>query len=552
MSQKSIGFQLTGELGALSTVSGQQEQPLFYEIQVFPNDSFVTAKVMSETGHLTKSIAVELPLSLREKNYKKVFTHLFQMNLKPSVLLHGHERLGNRQLLVELDGGHSSAHVMILIQGCSNEMEYRVLLDPLKMGYSCSQIWDEEAESYTEASLKMEGIEQLDEACIHKTLLHLNVHNHEVKIEGRTIFLTFSPSKSPVRRIEQSKQLQQQDDEETLVFHSFNEEVATSGAALESLKNVLHRFHAMHFLLEMKRARGEEAAGSLLRIDPLQWDQLPSMIAILTNAIQEYVNEGSDLLLISQQLELLIHLLLAMAVQGVDQNDQIVYEEAYAAISFFSEKSHPLNRYFIFDYLGQFGKQALTLVPDATFRTKVQGCFWSVLIRLVAEIVDHDWVQEPWHLALRLNDRAKIKELSFLARGKKEWLVDLCAIQRVVWEPSAQVLLNFTESIQSHVQVMQSAMDLHNPYFVYGLAALLWRVVHGLEFNELDQTVQQIAFKLLKMISLNNVDGDPAQPFNLGDEQLRHQLLNTMELFLGSWDNRIRTKVFVKKSFNFL
>ncbi|MFI5342606.1 MAG: hypothetical protein ACHQUC_00115 [Chlamydiales bacterium] len=568
MSQKSIGFQLTGELGALSRVSGQQEQPLFYEIQIFPGESFVTAKVMSEGGNITKPIAVELPLSMRERSYKKVFTRLFQTNVKPSIFLHGHEKLGNRKLHVELDGSseHSSAHVMILIQGSCREIEYRILLDPLEIGCSRSHIWDKETERYTEASFKLKGIEQLDEKCIHKILLHLNVHNHEVKIEGRTISLTlvaslrqllhsFSSSKSPISRIEQSKQVQQQDDKETLVFHSFNEEVATSCVALESLKNVLYRFHAMHFQFEMKRARGEKLADSLLCIDPLQWDQLPRMVTVLTNAIQEYANEESDLWLISQQLELLIYLLYAMTVQGIDQHDQIAYEKAYVAISFFSEKSHPLNRYFIIDYLGQFGKQALRLVPDAAFQTKAQGSFWSLLIRLVTEVVDNDWVGEPWQLVSRLNERAEIEELSFLAMGKKGWLVNLCAIQRIVWDHSVQVFLNFIEFIQSNLQVLLSEIDLNHPYFVYGLAALLWRVVNGLEFNELDQTVKQTAVKLLKMISLNNVDGDPSRPFNLGCEQLRHQLLNTMEVFLGCWDNRLRTKILVRNlptSYKFL
>lgn len=327
-------------------------------------------------------------------------------------------------------------------------------------------------------------------------------------------------------------------------FQVLDDSFAVNCVVLESLKNTLDRFQVMHMQMEMKRARGEESVYSILRIDPLQWDQLPKMVALLTEALQEAVYKESDLWLICQQLELLIALLQAMAVQGVDQVDIFPYEEAYTTLLYFTEAYHPLHRYFIIDYLSQLGRHALFLVPDPVFRTPAKGCSLSLLNREVAAVLHEDQKKEPWSLVSSFINKGEIGDLCSEGR----WLADLSAVQRMVWDPSPQIFLNFVEAIQNNLQAVLQEMDLRNPYFVYGMAAYLWKVVNWKEFQEVDTIVQQNATMLLKMISLNNANEDRTLPFNLGSEDLRQELLNTMEAFLGCWDKRIRTKFFVKRS----
>ena len=628
---KMIGFQLSGNIATASKSSEELklDEDQTFEIQIFPGKA-PSATITNIRWGEPKSIALELPNEMKESNYEKIYTLLFQSDLKLIVTDHGYEKLGNRKLLVKF--GNSSTQsflkVTILVQGNSNGTEYKINIDPYDINRTMGEIQEQRSKDYKKANIELGEIKDLKDRDIKKILLKLKANNFQVNINGDSIFISLGQSllqflsKPPSCKAARSKNTQTADKQDSFFnfvdeinlnqtieylshtdqeanyilremgklfvnkqnpsdeylkevsklldqlyasesFHIFNAMICTldedsvnDPEVLEVINKTLDRFHMINLQRKIKKARGDDIHYSNSLLDTLKPEYYVKMLAALTKSLKVTGRQESKLLLVCQQLEATIGLLNVMVLKEIRNEDRKIYKEAYDVVAAFAENTHVLNKYFVIDYLARYGKHAFSIVQDnQSDAGRLVECSLT-LFKGLATINDEHSLRKPWQIVTKLfENKDAAKEIfskipdkwKFWGREENRWFPNLLAVQKMLLDQSPLIFLSFVESVENDFRNIQKEMDLQNAYFVFGFAELLWKVANFAEFDEVDHKIKIKAAELLKLIYLNNENDDRNLPFNIGKEQFRKVLIDTIEAGFGkNWGSRARSRFFIK------
>lgn len=194
---KTIGFRLSGKLAFLSPASDQLilDQNYIYEICITPGKD-PQGNITHVGREETKSIPVDLPEQIREANYEKIYHLLFQNTLKLIVLSDGHEKMGNRKLLVRFAilSSQSPVNSTLLIEGTFEKTEYKFTLDPYYLTHSEGEIQDKMSKDYTKKPVNLKEIIAMKEEMIRQVLPKLKPNHLKVIIHGDHIVVSQSQS----------------------------------------------------------------------------------------------------------------------------------------------------------------------------------------------------------------------------------------------------------------------------------------------------------------------------------------------------------------------
>ncbi len=337
---------------------------------------------------------------------------------------------------------------------------------------------------------------------------------------------------------------------------TLDENAVNVSEVLEVINKTLDRFNMINFQREIKKNRGNDSHHSSSLLDTLAPQHYERMLITLTKSLKANGAQESKLSLVCQQLEAIIGLLNVMVLKEISHGDKKIYKEAYEVIASFAKHTHALNKYFIVDYLASYGKHAFSIIQDnQSDPGRLVECSLT-LFQGLATIVDEHSLIKPWQIISKLFERedavneffAKIPDKwEFWQMEENRWFPNLIAVRKMLFDQSPLIFLNFVEGIENDLGNIQKEMDLQNAYFVFGFAELLWKIANFAEFDQVDPKIKTKVVELLKLIYLNNENDDRNLPFNMGKEQFRRVLIDTIETGFGrNWRNRTRSRFSIK------
>ena len=195
-SNKSIGFQLFGPI-TLTCSTGERANNLdqTYEIEWIPGE-VPQGTVSHEELYENKPIAVELPKEIQAYNYEKACDFLLQHNSRLFVSDHGHAKLGNRKLLVELAPSPVDAlvNILVFVQGKTDADEYRIELNPYDISYSFAEIKDVHSKEFNKVNIHLGELQNLKEEEVKNILRKLKPNNFEASIKGNCLYIHLGTS----------------------------------------------------------------------------------------------------------------------------------------------------------------------------------------------------------------------------------------------------------------------------------------------------------------------------------------------------------------------
>lgn len=271
---------------------------------------------------------------------------------------------------------------------------------------------------------------------------------------------------------------------------------------LERINKSLLHFQIRNFQQEMEKVRGENDVYESSELDRLEAQDYVKMLKILTRSLKEEKNARA----VAKLLKTITRILNVMTIKGESETDKEAYKQALKEISLIANND-VWNNYLFISYYVLYNLQAFSITPNDQPDVECSLSLFNILATLKFE---GSSLEEPWQIVSKLFEEeiatAKIKDkLKFWKTKDGRWFLNLFAVRRMLLDPDKNVFSNFVKKIKENSPNIQTEMGLHNPFFVFGFAELLWEIIHFPQlFKKMDSDVKDQAKALLKMIESNN------------------------------------------------
>lgn len=572
---KKIGFRLTGNLICSSEMEARLSSDLLYQIEFLPNDT-PSATIISLSKGNVQHIPVELPKELKSTSFEKAFVFLVQNDPKLAVSEEGFGRMGNRKLVVAFNHTLSSVNVDLLIQGTHNGMDYRITISPKDIETAQGEIKEYECGEYRNVRVELGELAGLNEKIIKKVLHKLKSSNVQILASHEALSISLGESLKQVITLAQSPppkatpqpksfedvismgrvevtlmDLPKKDQEAHYLLNefeqlfeerknpsdrylrkvsnkihqfyasesfrlfnqfmkTFHEGVLNNPETLKLMNKTLSRFYFLHSKREMNRLKGQSERYKSTFLETADTDCYLNALGI---AISLPINDDAKLNYL--HLKIVIGIFNVLILHGIENAN--IFKSALEWINTSSKN------FLMLDFLSRYSQQAFVFGEDVLSSDELN------LFLDFCDIDDAASLEKPWLLAKKTLEN---ETTGFFARMKnkwkpsdRDWFSQLIAIRRMLLDPSPKMFLNFSQALKTQWQEIQNHIDLHNPYFVFGLTETLSEIMHFPEFDEMDEIVQQEITELMEMIFENNKNEENL-PFFIHQKEYRQELID--------------------------
>jgi hypothetical protein len=569
---KSIGFLLTGNT-EVSDENVTLDADQIYEIELFFKKPAL-ANLINIRKNETKAVPVELPKALTDANYEKAYALFLQNDLRLTATIQGHEKIGNKKLVVEFGNSLNQfqAQVGILIEGVYKEAKYRININPYDISLTVGEIREKGFEDYKKIKVDVGRLKEVEAKTLRKVLLKLQPTNIQVEIQAETIFISLNEAlmqltSKPIRLRPRLKETQTPSGEkEVPVFHFFEEEQSSKEddvpeevdikkqdpeilkvlnrryswesfavfqtfmhsleensfanvAILEILYETLQRMQILYFQHESRKRKGDHFDYSNTLLDVIEPEICLKMLNFCVHAM--HLKTSS-----CEQLKVAIGLLNIVAIKGIKDSSQKLFNQMFEMIN-----SPMENPSFEMSFLTSYFKQSFQLMTGE-LADEVQ--FSEVLKSFLDHsLIKADQVQEePKGFFSKLI--SKIPSW----KNQNRWFEQLFMIRKKILNDSGEEFLKFSLSVKENFQLLRKEVDIENPYFIYGFLEILWEIIYFPEFEKVDEKVKLEASELLNLIYLNSQKRVKELPFYLEDEQFSQELHHKIQNYALKTQNK--------------
>lgn len=174
-----MGFKLFGNL----------DQNQTYEIYFSPGEA-----PSGSINHLLKQdekkVAVELPQEVLQGSFETICTYFLERDAHLVVKVHGHEKLGNRKLILESSyDSNDTVNLRISIQGKWQSMSYNIELNPFDISSSTGEIQKKNAKGFSQVPISLDELIHIKKSEALKVFPKLKPNNFYVSMDQDQIIV---------------------------------------------------------------------------------------------------------------------------------------------------------------------------------------------------------------------------------------------------------------------------------------------------------------------------------------------------------------------------
>lgn len=191
-----IGFKLFGNLLLSSDENKfERDENQTYEILFSPGEA-----PLGTITHLLrqdeKKVAVELPEEMRQNNFENVCSFLLEKGSQLILNEYGHEKLGNRKLILASSyvATEVNVNIRISIQGKWQSARYNIEINPFDITSSSGEVQKLNAKGYSKATITLEELVNVKKNEALKVLPKLKPNNFNVTIDQDQIIIDLGSS----------------------------------------------------------------------------------------------------------------------------------------------------------------------------------------------------------------------------------------------------------------------------------------------------------------------------------------------------------------------